>query len=260
MADSPPPAAPEAAPALPKRENVWLSLGCNIALPSILLMKGDEWLRLPPATVLLLALAFPLGYGLYDLATRRKVNLFSVVGLLSTLASGGIGLLNPVPWVVAVKEAAVPLIFGLGALATNLGRSPLAKMLLVNDQLFDLPTLHGALAARGAEAAFERLMRQTTLLLAGAFLLSAILNYGLAVFLVKTDGTVSEEAMKQFNAELGTMLGWSWPVITLPTMAIFLFALYRLFGELPKLAGQPLDSLLRADLRDKAKADGKGRA
>ena len=54
-------------PAAPKRENLLLNLVCNIALPTVILMKLSDENRLGPNGGMLLALIFPLGYGIYDL-------------------------------------------------------------------------------------------------------------------------------------------------------------------------------------------------
>ncbi|MDE2817308.1 MAG: hypothetical protein OXK81_11510 [Chloroflexota bacterium] len=50
----------------PKRENPLLSILLNIVIPVIILMRfsSDEWLG--PMYGLLVALAFPLAYGIFD--------------------------------------------------------------------------------------------------------------------------------------------------------------------------------------------------
>ena len=94
-------------------ENPWISLLINIAIPAVILMKASGEDRLGPVYGLLVALAFPLAYGLTDLYRRRKVNFISALGVVSILLTGGIGLLQLDPRWIAVKEAAVPLVIGL---------------------------------------------------------------------------------------------------------------------------------------------------
>ena len=79
-----------------KKENVWLNLGFNIVAPSLILVKGKKIFEsiLPVSDnldviVFVSALAFPLVYGVYDLLRRRKWNIFSVIGLLSVVLTGG---------------------------------------------------------------------------------------------------------------------------------------------------------------------------
>ena len=86
-----------------RRENPLLNIGLNIALPAIVLMQFSREDRLGPVYGLLLALAFPVGYGLYDFAARRGFNFYSALGFVSVLLTGGIGLLKlPVEW-LAIK-------------------------------------------------------------------------------------------------------------------------------------------------------------
>ena len=74
-----------------KPENTLLNLTCNLVVPTIVLMKfsTDAWLG--PLWGLLVALVFPIGYGIYDLITRRKTNYLSILGLVSVLLSGAGG-------------------------------------------------------------------------------------------------------------------------------------------------------------------------
>ena len=78
--------------------NTLLEIIYNIALPSIILMKlsGDDYLGSMYALVL--ALLFPLGYGLYDFIKNKSMNFISLLGFLSTLLTGGIGLFEEV-WI-----------------------------------------------------------------------------------------------------------------------------------------------------------------
>ena len=48
--------------------------------------------RLGPVWGLIVALAFPVSYGIYDFIARKKTNLFSVLGFVGILLSGVLGL------------------------------------------------------------------------------------------------------------------------------------------------------------------------
>ncbi len=50
----------------PKRENLFINLGCNVALPSIILNWGSKAAWLGPKWALVIALVFPVGYSIYD--------------------------------------------------------------------------------------------------------------------------------------------------------------------------------------------------
>jgi hypothetical protein len=163
------------------------------------------------------ALAFPLGYGIYDLIRRRKTNFFSIVGILSVLLTGGLNQLQADPFWFAVKEAAIPTLFGVAVIVSSGSRRPFVRELLWNEQVIDTARVDAILTERNLHPQFERLMVGATRGLAGSFLLSAVLNYALARYLL-----VSEPGTEAFNAELGRMNLLSWPVIVIgvpPTLA-----------------------------------------
>ena len=203
-------------------------------------MKSDRWLGFGPTAGLLLALLIPVSYGLYDFVLRRRYNLFSIVGFISIFMTGGIGLLHIDKDWIAVKEAAVPTLFGLAVLATLRTRRPLVHLFLINDQVINLQKVEAALAQRNSRLDFERLLGFSTALVSGSFLLSAVLNFLLARFLIKSEsGTVS------FNEELGQLTFWSYPVIALPCAIVMAIALFLVLRGIKKLTGLELEEVFR---------------
>ena len=91
----------------PTKPNPWFELIVTIVVPAVVLMQLSSAGRLGPVGALLLALAFPLGYGGWQLLRQRKLNLMASIGVVSTLLTGGIGLLALDPQWLAVEEAAV---------------------------------------------------------------------------------------------------------------------------------------------------------
>ncbi len=229
-----------AAPNQTKKENTFLSLGLNIFLPALILMKGTQWFGFAPATNLVVALAFPIGYGCYDFVIRRKYNVFSIIGFVSILLTGGIGLLEMSPRWIAVKEAGIPALLGLVVLGSMKTRRPIVKLLLLRDEFIDLEKLNRELDARNNHAAFDKLLGQCTYLLAFSFLVSAILNFVLARIIVQ-----SPSGTEAFNDELGRMTLWSLLVIAVPCMIIMVVALFRLFRGIKELTGLDMEVLLR---------------
>ena len=68
------------------QRNIWVNLGLNVLLPALILMKGNAYLAglwpeaaTRPTLVLCVALAFPLGVGLYDWVINRTWNVFSIL-------------------------------------------------------------------------------------------------------------------------------------------------------------------------------------
>lgn len=225
-----------------KRENLWINLGCNLVAPILILSKGTEWLDLSAGWALVVALAFPFGYGLWDRLERHKWNFLSALGLVSTLVKGSIGLFNGAKEWVAVNEAALPLIFGGAVLLTVRSAKPLVRVFLYNEEVFDVPKIDAALREHSAQAAFDRLMRAVTGLLAGSFFLSALLNYAVARYFIQTDPALDKV---RFLKEMALMQGWSWIIIVLPSMAVTAFALWRLLRGLKDLTGLGFEECLR---------------
>lgn len=223
-----------------KKENILLNLVFNIALPSLVLSKLSTPDRLGPVWGLLVALAFPLGYGAWDYIQRRKTNFISIIGLVSVLLTGGLGLLHVSGFVFALKEAAVPAIIGLAVLVSLKTKTPLVRELLYNDQVIDVDRVDAALAVRNNRPGFDQLMVSSSYLLVLSFLVSATLNYGLARWLLKSPAGTPE-----FNAELGKMHLLSWPIIVIPSMAMMMFALWRLLGGIKKLTGLEFDAIFK---------------
>lgn len=223
----------------PKKPNALLEIGITIVVPALVLMKLSSAEQLGPLRALLLALAFPLGWGLWDGWRRRRLNWLSVLGVVSTLLTGGIGLLQLDARWLAVKEAAVPLAIGLAVLGSAWTRQPLIRILVFNADIFDVDRVHKALEERGTEAAFEMQLRQGTMLLAGTFFFSAVANYVLARWIV-----TSPAGTEAFNQELGRLTLLSYPVIALPSMMMMMALIFWLARGARRLTGLELEQMM----------------
>jgi hypothetical protein len=145
-----------------KKSNPLLELLINIVIPSVILMKFSGEQDLGAVGGLLVALAFPLGWGAFELIGRSKVSFFAVLGLVSILLTGGIGLLQLDTQWLAVKEAAIPGLLGLAVLVSTRTRYPLVKTLLYNPTLIDVARVQQHLDARGTARDFEARLQHAT--------------------------------------------------------------------------------------------------
>lgn len=225
------------------RENPLLSLGLNIVIPVIVLMRFSGEGQLGPVYGLIVALAFPVGYGLYDFAVRRRFNLYSMLGFVSVLLTGGIGLLRlPVEW-LAVKEAAIPFIIGAAVVISMRTRYPIVKTIL--HKVIDVDAVYDALKRRESVDAYERRVDVATYVVAFGLLVSTILNYVLARVVV-----VSDPGTTAFNEELGRMTALSLPVITVPSITILGVALYYLVSGIRKETGLEFSEIFKTERGD----------
>jgi hypothetical protein len=225
-----------------KKENLLINLVCNIALPTFVLSKLSTENRLGPVYGLILALLFPVGYGIYDYAQRRRANFISIVGFVSVLLTGGLGLMKVDGFWFAVKDAVVPILIGLGVLISLRSKTPIIREMFYNEQIVDVTRIDAALDANQQQPAFAALLAKTSVWLAGAFLISSVLNFALARYLLK-----SPSGTPEFNAELGKMHFWSWPVIVVPFTVVMMLAFWRLVIGLKKLTGLTADQIFRSE-------------
>ena len=110
----------------------------TLIIPSLILMKLSGPENLGAVYALLLALAFPLGWGVRDYLLQRKLNLFAALGLISILLTGGIGLLQLDTRWLAVKEAAIPGLIGLAEVISAYTRQPLVRLLLFSPAIMNV--------------------------------------------------------------------------------------------------------------------------
>ena len=225
-----------------KQENTFLNLILNIILPNLILIKGgDYWPESSPIWAnVALALSFPLSYGVYDFITRKKYNFFSILGFISVLLTGGFAIsdLNPI-W-FAIKEAAIPLIFGIAVLASMFTKYPLVKVLLFNKSIIEVEKVYQSLTSKGNAEKFGKLLNFCSYLLSFSFLLSAILNFGLARYLVN-----SPAGTETRTKEIGEMGLYSWPIIMIPMMVISGIALYKLISGITRMSGLTMEEIIK---------------
>ena len=223
-----------------------LNLVCNIVLPTVVLMKFSTDRFLGPAWGLVVALIFPISYGAYDLAKRKKTNFLSILGFVSVLLSGGMGLLKADGFWFAVKDAVLPTCIGAMVLATLRSKTPLLREMFFNEQVVDVARVDAALAERGGRDEFENLIRRSSVWLAVSFLVSAPVNFALARYIL-----VAPPGTPEFNAQLGRMHVLVWPVIVVPSMIAMMIIFWKLISGLAQLTGLTTDEIFRTETKPK---------
>jgi len=231
--------APASVPATPPKENQWLNLFCNVILPPLILMKLSPEDRLGPVGALVLAGLLPLGYGIYDYAVRRVFNLLSVLGLAMILVKGIFALLKASAMWQACSEAVLPIGLGVAMLITIRGEEPLVQRFLLSPQIFDVERLRRLLALRGTVDQLRPLMVRTSVFYAIMMFVVGILNFGLALVVLR-----AEPGTAEYAAQLGKFNWLQHPVITLPLMIGMVTLLMWLMKRLGAMTGVPAEELL----------------
>ena len=215
------------------------NLAFNIVIPVLIMSYGSGEEYLGPAWSIVVALAFPIVYGLWDLKQSGKINGFSILGIVSVILTGGISLLKLPAEYIAIKEAAIPALIGIAVLVTQFGKKPLVKMLILNDQIINWETLNKSLDEKGKQQEFKKKVANSSYIVASSFFLSSALNYILAKMIL-----VSEPGTTAYTEELGRMTMLSYPVIVIPSMILLVTALWYLFSQIGKITGEELDTFL----------------
>jgi len=221
------------------KQRPFVDMIVSIILPSVILMKLSGEDKLGPAGALIVALSFPIVWGLYELINNKKRNYIALLGIFSVLLTGGIGLLKIDAQWLAVKEAAIPLILGVGVLVANKLGFPIVRKLLFNPKLMNIDRIEAALAQNNNKPEFEKKLDKANLFFAGTFLFSAIMNYVLAKAIV-----TSESGSQAFNEELGKMTLLSYPMIAIPSTIMMLAIFYFIWRTVNKLTGLKLEEVL----------------
>jgi hypothetical protein len=223
----------------PKKDNGLANLVINVVIPSVILVKFSSDEHLGQVYSLILALSFPLGYGLYDYIRTKKLNFISALGLVSVLLTGGIGLFKLNKTWMIVKETAIPLIIGIVVLASQRTKYPLVRTIL--RQIFDLEKIDAEFDKAGHSELFEKKISNSGLWLGSTFFVSALLNYVLAVMILKGEpGTV------EFNESLGKMTALSFPVISVPMLIMVGFIIYSLISSIRKYTNLELEEIVKS--------------
>ncbi len=214
----------------------------SIVIPSIVLMKLSGEDALGASVALIVALSFPLGWGLFELAKYRKFNFMALLGLVSVFLTGGIGLLKLDTGWLAIKEAAIPALIGIAVLISTQTRYPLIKTLLYNPKVMDVDKIKKKLDELGNTVIFEGRLLIATYLLGGTFFFSSVMNYILAKWIV-----TSPSGSTAFNEELGQMTLFSYPVIVIPSMLMMMAVFYYLWRTINSMTGLTLSEVLHIE-------------
>jgi len=210
----------------------------NIIVPVIILTRFSGEEHLGPNLGVALALAFPLGFGLWELKKIGKFSFISILGIVSVLLTGGISLLELDVKYIAIKEALVPGLIAIAIFISQHTKYPLLKTMLFNQNTLDVARIEKALAEKGNLEKLPKIQATASNILGGSFLFSSTMNYILAKMIV-----VSPTGTEAFNNELGRMTALSYPVIAIPSMILFFVALYYLLHSIKKLSGLSLEEM-----------------
>ena len=148
-----------------KGENILYNLGFNIIIPVLILTKYSDVNHLGALNGLIIALAFPLFYGLYDLIIRKKKNFISILGFISVLITGIIGIFEFPQEYIAYKELLIPSLIGTAVIASIWTPFPLVKKLFYNEEILNIARIEETLTASNSMPKLDSIMKTYSILL-----------------------------------------------------------------------------------------------
>lgn len=206
-----------------------------------------------PLKALIIALSFPLTYGIWMFARSGKFNFFSGLGFGSVLLTGGLTLYlwNPdgsvkehAGLLFGIKEGAIPFALGIAVMLSRKSATPLLNTFLYNDSIFDIPKIEARIAANRAQSGYQELMRHASMLFATSFFISSVMNVGLALFFFHGFDRAAPDALEIYNTIIGKLTGWGFAVIGLPLLVFLFFTLNRILKGLRGLTGFKNEELM----------------
>ncbi len=229
-----------------KPENGLLNILINVVIPVFILNQGSK--RVGPLVALLVALAFPLVYGIWDAYSRKKVNVFSALGFINVAITGGLALAGLGGIWFCVKEAAFPFLIGSFVIVSAFGKKPFVQTLLLNPSLMDLELVEQKLQERQAQGEFHKHLKSSTVYLAGSFFFSAALNYFLAIkIFIPLDPLLDSTARSiVLNEQIAKMTSSSFAVILIPSMLVLMAILWHLLSGIKKHTGLTTEQILKS--------------
>ncbi len=234
------PPSTDSAPLPRDQENALLSLLINIILPAAILSLLGKEDRLGPVIALIAAAGIPAAYGIWFALSRRQANLYSILGVVSVVLTGTLGLFKTDPFWFAVKEALMPLIIATVILLSHLRKNPFVASILLNPQIVDRDRIALALESRGENARFRDLLWKASLALALTLIASSVANFLLAQHFL----TGKEAGGEAYVEALGTITWVGYLVIGLPMMGAMIVILLKFMKGLSVLTGLSSDEFM----------------
>lgn len=227
-----------------------MDLGLNILLPTLILNNLGKHLGEHGAVkALIIALLIPIVYASWDFFKNGNKNLIAVIGFVSLLLTGGLGLLKLEGIWFAIKEAGIPLLIGLITLGSAFSKKPFIQMLIYNKAVMQTEKIKDALKEKNNEAVFDRLLKKTTLMLSLSFFVSSAVNYILAIRIFKKipEGLAEAAKAEMLNQQIAEMTWQGYVVLLIPSILSMGLILWYLSKGIERYTGYAFSEVVKSD-------------
>ena len=220
----------------------------TVAIPVFLLNKLSSQIEHNgPLIALIVALSFPIGYFIFDYIKTRHISIISILGFVNILLTGGFALFQLNSTWFAIKEMSIPLAIAIAVGISAFTNKPLISMILHNKDIINTELIEQKLDEENSRDLYQADLKHLTLYFSMTFLVSAALNYILAVNIVtELPPELTEAARMQMrNEQIADMTWKSYIVILIPSFAMMGFVLYKSNAVLKKCTGLSLEQVVR---------------
>lgn len=210
----------------------------NIGIPAVILLTLSAPDRLGALPALLLAIGIPAAWGIVELVRKRRVDISAILGVISVLLTGVIGVFELSTRLLAVKEAAVPIGFAIILVVSNSTRFPVVTVLA--DMVQRRDHVRTEIDRSGQHAAYRKHIERSGTIWAGIMLLSGVLKFILTSLVVK-----SAAGTEEFNHELARYVLLQLPTTFTLTGVLMLSLIWYIASGTATLTGLKTADVLR---------------
>lgn len=210
----------------------------SFIIPIIILTRFSGESSLGPTKGLLLALAFPIAFEIYNVKKRKKLSMFSLLAIGGIIVTGAISLLGLSEGWLAVRRAVPYLAMSVAILVPVRIKHSILNALL--PQMLDMNKIISGAQKRHTLTELEQSINRTSYILSSIFFIIAVASYVLTKMVI-----VSQTGTTGFNEEYARLRVLSLPIITLPLLVGFTGAILYLTHAIEKLTGLDTDSIIK---------------
>ncbi len=212
----------------------------TVVLPSAALEWLSEPARLGPFWALVVSSLLPLSFGVYCWVTKAGLNFFSILGLLAVVVTGGLGLLKLDAFWFGIKEISVPVLIGLAFPLSHRWGKPMISAMLFAPHLLNERAVRESLDTASKLMGFDALLLRASWGMGASMLLSAALNFALAMYLLGG----KEPGSEAYVQGIGTLNWGGTLIIGAPMLVAMMVVLRGFMIGLHRLTGLQKDDLM----------------
>lgn len=214
----------------------------NIAIPVVVLLTLSAPDRLGALPALLVAIGIPAIWGMIGLFRTRKLETSAVLGIVSVLATGVIGVFELSTRLFAVKEAAIPIVFAVLLVASNATKFPIVTLLA--DMVQRRERVLAEVDRLGKQAQYRKHIETSGVIWAVIMTVSGVLKFLLASWLV-----TSPAGSEAFNRELASYELWQLPTTFTLSGILILSLIWYLASGTASIINMSPEEVLRGGKR-----------